>query len=93
MKKFIAGALALTAPATAMASGAFKEFAEAMGADIISVTREESNLYKVRYPSILIKTRYCYVYAYSEDAFVYKDTLYFVDEDESCDIEGTYRQD
>lgn len=57
----------------------------------VTVTREESNLYKVDYssPKIYIKTRYCYEYAYSEEAVV--DTqrmkIHFMDSDSTCDID------
>ena len=56
-----------------------------------SVTREESNFYRVEgtSPQIYIKTRYCYEYAYSERALI--DTsdmeITFLDSDTTCQIE------
>ena len=92
MKKLVLAAVVAAIATPALANGAFKEFARAMGADIISVTRKESDLYQVDYGNVFIKTRYCYEYAYGEDAFVYKDKLYFTGQDESCDVEGVYRR-
>ena len=56
----------------------------------VTVSREASNLYRVEYsPSdVYIKTRYCYVYCYYEDAVVDTDdmVIHFLDSDEECDI-------
>ena len=40
----------------------------------ISVTRKDSNLYKVDGQEIYIKTRYCYEYAYSQRAILIIDS-------------------
>jgi len=56
-----------------------------------TVSREAQDLYRVEYtsPTIYIKTNYCYVYAYYEDAVI--DTvgmeIHFLDSDDTCDIE------
>ena len=34
----------------------------------VSLTRKGSNVYKIDGKDIIIQTRYCYVYAYSEEA-------------------------
>jgi hypothetical protein len=78
MKRYLilvlsAAALALHAPAAAQSG--------------VSVTRKASNLYKVDGRPIWIQTRYCYVYAYSEDVAVTRnDQLIFLDDDDECDI-------
>ncbi len=56
-----------------------------------TVSREAQDLYRVQYtaPTIYIKTNYCYVYAYYEDALI--DTgdmeIHFLDSDDTCYIE------
>lgn len=92
MKKLILGAALVTSATPALADGAFEKFARALGADMISVTRKEQDLYQIDYGNTFVKTRYCYEYSYGEDAFIYKDTLYFVESDEYCDVEGIYRK-
>lgn len=60
----------------------------------VSVTRKGANLYKVDGKNILIKTRYCYVYAYSEESIFkwegYDGKLIFITSKETCDVKGTY---
>jgi hypothetical protein len=60
------------------------------------VTRTDSNLYETT-DGRLIKTRYCYVYAYSQKAVVTRYTLYFLDyndeAEDQCDIDKIYRED
>ena len=57
----------------------------------VTVSRDADNLYKVdNSPNdIYIKTRYCYVYCYYEDALVDIDdmVIHFLDSDEECDID------
>lgn len=57
----------------------------------VTVSREAQNLYRVDSTSgdLYIKTRYCYVYCYYEDALVDTDrmVLHFLDSEEECDIE------
>ena len=56
----------------------------------ITVSREAQNLYRVDYTSreIYIKTRYCYVYAYFEEAIVDDErmVIHFLDSGDDCDI-------
>jgi len=53
----------------------------------VSVTRKASNLYKVDGRPIWIQTRYCNVYAYSEDVVLTRnDQLVFLDDDDECDV-------
>lgn len=43
----------------------------------VNVKRESSDLYKVLYPNILIQTKYCYEYAYGDDAILkYTENAY-----------------
>ncbi|WP_145600806.1 hypothetical protein [Yersinia frederiksenii] len=57
----------------------------------VSVTRKDSNLYVIDGKNTLIHTRYCYTYAYSEDAYLrtegYSDKLIFIDSKDSCDVQ------
>lgn len=58
----------------------------------VTVTREAQNLYRVDYSpeDVYIKTRYCYVYCYYEEALIDSDrmVIHFLDSEEDCDIEG-----
>ena len=49
----------------------------------VSVTRKDSDMYRVDYEKIMIETRYCYEYSYSQDAIIkwngYSGVLIFVD--------------
>ena len=63
----------------------------------VSVTRIEQNFYREEISRLLIRTRYCYEYTYSEDAvFVWDgrgswdDKLIF-NSGNSCEVEGVYR--
>jgi hypothetical protein len=56
------------------------------------VRRLDSNVYKAR-GSLIIKTRYCYHYAYGEDA-IYDDEdkkIVWKDGDSPCAVEGIYK--
>jgi hypothetical protein len=59
----------------------------------ITVTRKADNLYKVDGTSIFIKTRYCYEYAYSEEAILddTRDELIFTSGGSKCDVETVIR--
>lgn len=60
----------------------------------ISVTRKAQDLYKVDGTSVLIKTRYCYEYAYGEEAILddTRDELIFTGSFGSkCDVEAVIR--
>lgn len=39
----------------------------------INVTRNDSNLYQITGKDSFVNTKYCYVYAYSEDAYLRVD--------------------
>ncbi|MBI5270766.1 MAG: hypothetical protein HY856_13935 [Burkholderiales bacterium] len=60
----------------------------------LTVTRKGSNVYKVDSKSIIVRTRYCYVYAYSEEAILkwngYGGELIFFDSKDKCDVKGAY---
>lgn len=57
----------------------------------VKVTRKAQNLYRVEdaVGDVYIKTRWCYAYAYREDAIVDSDemVIHFLDSDDECDIE------
>lgn len=60
----------------------------------VSLTRKGSNVYKVDGKDIIIQTRYCYVYAYSEDA-IFKSSGYggeviFFDSKDKCDVKAVF---
>ncbi len=64
----------------------------------VTVTLNADGLYQVDGTSLYVQTRYCYEYAYSEDAILKYDSscgytkgvLYFLDSEESYDIEEIY---
>lgn len=62
----------------------------------VTVTREDSNIYKVSSSEIIINTRYCYEYVYYEDSVLrlngYSSELLFLDSDASCDVSAVYEQ-
>jgi hypothetical protein len=51
-----------------------------------TLQRVAQDLYKDTRTGGYIQTRYCYVYAYGEDAMVLSDRVLFVDSRESCDL-------
>ena len=60
----------------------------------VNLTRKGSNIYKVDGKDIIIQTRYCYVYAYSEEA-IFKSSGYggeviFFDSKDKCDVETVF---
>lgn len=60
----------------------------------VSLTRKGSNVYKVDGQDIIIQTRYCYVYAYSEEA-IFKSSGYggeviFFDSKDKCDVRTVF---
>lgn len=90
MKQIVAAIVALTfaVPTTAAAADHYK----------VSVTRKDSNVYKVEGTDYWIKTKYCYEYAYSQAAIIvwngkgsYSNKLMFLDyegkKSAECDIE------
>ncbi len=94
MKKLILASLALAMPFASAHASAFEEFARAVGADIYRAKREDSNTYIVRDfgSEYLVRTKYCYVYAYSEPAILYDNVIYFLDKNDSCDIDEIYQK-
>lgn len=56
-----------------------------------TVTREAQDLYRVEdaVGEVYVKTRWCYVYAYWEDALIDTDemVIHFLDSDDECDID------
>lgn len=60
----------------------------------VSVTRKSKNLYKVDGKNVLVQTRYCYVYAYSEESIFkwegYDGKLIFIDSKDSCEVKAVY---
>lgn len=51
-----------------------------------TVTRKSKNLYKVDGSSVWLYTRYCYEYAYSEEAVLRNGELIFVDSGAKCNV-------
>lgn len=60
----------------------------------LNVTRKGSNVYRVDGKSVFIQTRYCYVYAYSEEAILrtngYGGDLIFIGSRDKCDVKAIY---
>lgn len=60
----------------------------------VSLTRKGSNVYKIDGKDIIIQTRYCYVYAYSEEAIFktsgYGGELIFFDSRDKCDVRAVF---
>ena len=60
----------------------------------VSLTRKGSNVYKIDGKDIIIQTRYCYVYAYSEEAIFktsgYGGEVIFFDSKDKCDVKAVF---
>ncbi len=60
----------------------------------VTVTRKGSNVYNVDGKSIIFQTRYCYVYAYSEEVILksggYGGEIIFIDSRDKCDIKAVF---
>jgi len=60
----------------------------------VSLTRKGSNVYKIDGKDIIIQTRYCYVYAYSEEAIFkasgYGGEIIFFDSKDKCDVKAVF---
>lgn len=60
----------------------------------VSLTRKGSNVYKIDAEDIIIQTRYCYVYAYSEEAIFkasgYGGEVIFFDSKDKCDVKAVF---
>ena len=60
----------------------------------VNLTRKGSNVYKVDGKDIILQTRYCYVYAYSEEV-IFKSSGYggeviFFDSKDKCDVKAVF---
>ena len=60
----------------------------------VNFTRKGSNVYKIDGKDIIIRTRYCYVYAYSEEAIFktsgYGGEVIFFDSKDKCDVRAVF---
>ena len=60
----------------------------------VNLTRKGSNVYKIDGKDIFIQTRYCYVYAYSEEAILktsgYGGEVIFFDSKDKCDVRAVF---
>ncbi|WP_377806834.1 hypothetical protein [Acidovorax facilis] len=60
----------------------------------VNLTRKGSNVYKIDGKDIFIQTRYCYVYAYSEEAILktsgYGGEVIFFDSKDKCDVKAVF---
>jgi len=90
----IALGLAVLLTASAASANALRDLAREIGLTIYSAKRLDTNLYEVTdYAShYIVETRYCYVYASIEDAVVTKNRIYFLNQNDSCEIEGVMRK-
>lgn len=63
----------------------------------LTLTRKSKNIYKVSGNDILVQTRYCYAYAYSEQAIFktdgYGGEIIFLDSDDRCDVKAVFSKD
>lgn len=62
---------------------------------VVNLTRKGSNVYKIDGKDIIIHTRYCYAYAYSEEAIfkasgLYGGELIFFDSKDKCDVKAIF---
>ena len=60
----------------------------------VNLTRKASNVYKIDGKDIIIQTRYCYVYAHSEEAIFktsgYGGEVIFFDSKDKCDVKAVF---
>ncbi|MEO3691356.1 hypothetical protein [Roseateles paludis] len=60
----------------------------------VNLNRKGSNVYKIDGKDIFIQTRYCYVYAYSEEAILktsgYGGEVIFFDSKDKCDVKAVF---
>lgn len=60
----------------------------------VNLTRKGGNLYKIDGKAIIIQTRYCYVYAYSEEAIFktsgYGGEVIFFGSKDKCDVKAVF---
>ena len=72
-------------------SKAAKELVREFKIDTYTATRKDDNFYDI-IEGYVVKTRYCYVYAFSESVVITKNKMIFIDSDDVCDIDGVYRK-
>ena len=84
--------LLFVAASGADARGASREIVREFRIPTYYVTRKDSDFYEVSLKNIMIKTRYCYEYAFSSEAVITDNKLIFLDSDTVCDIEGIYNK-
>lgn len=81
--------------ATSIATFVCLQAAPALAANYeVNLTRKGSNVYKIDGKDTIIQTRYCYVYAYSEEA-IFKSSGYggeviFFDSKDKCDVKAVF---
>ena len=80
------------ASTAAHAFGAVREIVQEFGIKTYYVSREEQDLYDVSLNNMIVKTRYCYEYAFSSEAIITDRKIIFVDSETICDVEGIYRK-
>lgn len=60
----------------------------------VNLTRKGSNVYKIDSLDIIVQTRFCYVYAYSEEAIFktsgYGGEVIFLDSKGKCDVKAVF---
>ena len=60
----------------------------------VNLTRKGSNIYKADGKDVIFQTRYCYVYAYSEEAIFkssgYGGEVFFLSSKDNCGVKGVY---
>jgi len=60
----------------------------------VNLTRKGSNVYRIDGKDIIVQTRYCYVYAYSEEAIFktsgYGGEVIFFDSKDKCDVKAVF---
>ena len=60
----------------------------------VNLTRKGGNVYKVDGKDMIIQTRFCYVYAYSEEAIFktsgYGGEIIFFDSKDKCDVKAVF---
>jgi hypothetical protein len=70
-----------------LASSAYAEMYQ------LNVTRKSKNIYSVTGKDTIVQTKYCYEYAYSEDAVLNTNgypALIFTNNGQKCDVKGLY---
>jgi len=87
-------ALIFVAVSSVANANALHDLARDLRVTTYTANRVDSDIYEVtdyatRY---IVKTRYCYAYATYEDVVVTDDHIFFLDDNEECDVEGIYRK-